>query len=175
MGLRLTVEQALQINAITADQAKELRAQASAVTRARGRTSGKDASKSVPSYKGKSPQERLFDALKARMPEKDIRYDEPGLIPGRRFKADVYIAPDIIIEMDGYRYHSDRKTFQSDRRRNNLFTLNGFRVFHTYTGQVMNEAALSELVEMITYAAMAPLPEELLMETLRPACTSDDL
>jgi very-short-patch-repair endonuclease len=147
MGLRLTADQALKMNLISADDAKAMKAACATASRARGaraktqRTSGRAGSTNL--------QERLFNALKTRLPQHDIRYDEKGLIPGRKFRADIYIVPDTIVEMDGYQFHSDRNTFQSDRQRNNLFAAAGFRMFHAYAKQVHDPQLLSELVELI--------------------------
>lgn len=102
------------------------------------------------------PQEQLFDALCERMPGLP-EWEKKGLVPGRRFRADIFIPPDVVVEMDGYEHHTAKKAYQKDRKRNNLFVLHGYRVFHAYTGQVRSDEQRSELVEQIAAAVESPV------------------
>ena len=48
---------------------------------------------------------------------------------GRTLHPDVaFRACRLIVEVDGYRFHSDREIFETDRERQNLLVLNGWRV-----------------------------------------------
>lgn len=95
-----------------------------------------------------SPQKILFDALTARMPGKP-QWEVEKLIPGRRFSADIFIEPNVVIEMDGFRFHRSKPAFQTDRDRQNLFAMHGYRVIRAYAGQIFDGERLQELVELI--------------------------
>jgi very-short-patch-repair endonuclease len=158
MSLRLSTEQAVKMKLISPEDARTI--ESASRNAARGKTA-RTRRPQAPGQKGSvNLQERLFNALRTRLPNHDIRYDEPGLIQGRKFRADIYIAPSTIVEMDGYQFHSDRNTFQSDRRRNNLFAAAGFSVFHTYAKQVHDPEQLAELVELIGRTIEATTPAD---------------
>lgn len=97
------------------------------------------------------PQQILFDALSERLPGIP-EAEKTGLIPGRQFRVDIFIRPDIVVEMDGFQYHSSKSAFQSDRQRDNLFVAHGYRVFRTFTKEVLDEARRAELIELIVLA-----------------------
>ena len=46
------------------------------------------------------PQRRLFDALRMHLPE--AQWEREGLIEGRKYRADIFVPPNIILEMDGF-------------------------------------------------------------------------
>lgn len=94
------------------------------------------------------PQKILFDALCVRLPGLP-EWEKEGLIPGRKFRADIFIHPNTIIEFDGFRYHSSKTAYQKDRDRGNLFEAAGFRVFHSYAKMVFDEALLAGFVELV--------------------------
>lgn len=102
------------------------------------------------------PQEQLFQALCERLPGLP-EWEKKGLVPGRKFRADIFIPPNVVVEMDGYQHHTAKKAYQKDRKRNNLFVLNGYRVFHAYTGQVRSDELRHELVEQIAAAIEKPI------------------
>lgn len=103
------------------------------------------------------PQRRLYDALCKALPGVPV-WEKTGLIPGRKYRADIYLPPSsIVIEFDGYQFHSSLSAFQSDRLRSNLFTLHGYRMIHTFAKQVLDDEQLRELVELIVQAHNTPV------------------
>ena len=64
-------------------------------------------------------------------------------------------APDIVVEFDGFRYHSSKAAFQKDRERENLLVANGYRVFRAYAKQVFDADQRAQLVELIAGAVRA--------------------
>lgn len=103
------------------------------------------------------PQRKLYDALCRELPGIPV-WEMKGLIPGRKYRADIYLPPSsIVIEFDGYQFHSSLSAFQSDRLRSNLFTLHGYRMIHTFAKQVLDDEQLRELVELIVLAHNTPV------------------
>lgn len=103
------------------------------------------------------PQRKLYEALCKELPGIPV-WEKEGLIPGRRYRADIYLPPSsIVIEFDGYKFHSSLSAFQSDRLRSNLFTLHGYRMIHTFAKQVLDDKQLGELVELIVQAHNTPV------------------
>ncbi len=52
-----------------------------------------------------------------------------GAIPGRKFQIDIaFPTHKLAIELDGHTAHSHKDKFQRDRERQNLLTLNGWRI-----------------------------------------------
>jgi very-short-patch-repair endonuclease len=103
------------------------------------------------------PQRKLYDALCKELPGVP-EWEKTGLIPGRKYRADIYLPPSsIVIEFDGYQFHSSLSAFQSDRLRSNLFTLHGYRMIHTFAKQVLDDEKLRELVELIVQAHYTPV------------------
>lgn len=97
------------------------------------------------------PQRRLYEAICAVLPGVP-QWEVAGLVPGRKYRADIFLPPAIVVELDGFAFHKSKAAFQADRLRNNLFTAHGFRVFHAFVGQVMCEEKLGELVSLIASA-----------------------
>lgn len=95
-----------------------------------------------------SPQRILFNALCHRLPGRP-QWEVKDLISGRRIRADIFIPPCVIVEMDGYRFHKSLDAFKKDRKRQNLLTANGFLVFRTFAKEVFDEEERRALVEMI--------------------------
>lgn len=102
------------------------------------------------------PQRRLFEALRAHFPE--AQWEREGLIEGRKYRADIYVPPNIVVEMDGFGFHRSKQAFQNDRLRSNIFTQHGFRVFRAFTKQCLDDSMLSELVALIVDAHARPVP-----------------
>lgn len=102
-----------------------------------------------------SPQKILFDALCLRLPGR-VQWEAEGLVPGRMFSADIFIPPNLIVEMDGFRFHKSKTSFQKDRDRQNLFVAHGFRPIRVYAKQVFNAEMREELIELIARAADLP-------------------
>lgn len=99
-----------------------------------------------------SPQRILFNALCHRLPGRP-QWEVKDLIPGRLIRADIFIPPCVIVEMDGYRFHKSLDAFKKDRKRQNLLTANGFLVFRTFAKEVFDEEERQALVEMIATTA----------------------
>lgn len=98
------------------------------------------------------PQRKLYDALCEALPGVP-EWEREGLIPDRKFRADIYLPTSAIcVEVDGFAFHKSKQAFQADRMRSNLFTLHGYRLFHAYTKQILDEEMLSDLVTMIVQA-----------------------
>lgn len=102
------------------------------------------------------PQRRLFDALCARLPGIPV-WEREGLIEGRKFRADIFLPPDLVVEVEGYGFHSQLDAYKKDRLRSNLFVLGGFRVFRVFTKQCLDADMLGELVDQIAQAHLAPV------------------
>jgi very-short-patch-repair endonuclease len=102
------------------------------------------------------PQRRLFDALRVHLP--DAQWEREGLIENRKYRADIFVPPNIVLEMDGFGFHRSKQAFQNDRLRSNIFTQHGFRVFRAFTKQCLDDAMLAELVALIVDAHARPVP-----------------
>lgn len=89
--------------------------------------------------KTEDPQRKLFNALKEHLPE--IKWEVKGLVPGRKFRADIFIpSSNIVIEFDGYRHHGVSKHgFQKGLERQNLFIAEGYSVLRYYAKQVLSD------------------------------------
>ena len=96
----------------------------------------------------RDPQRILHDALCRRLPDEAIQYEAQGLIPGRRFRADIWIPRSrIAVEMDGFQYHRSKAAFQADRERQNLFAAQGITVLRYFARQVFRD--LDSVIEQI--------------------------
>jgi very-short-patch-repair endonuclease len=100
-------------------------------------------------HKTQNPQTILFNAVKRHIQE--AQSEVKGLIPGRRFRADIYIPSSrIVIEFDGFKYHALHKHgFHKTLERQNLFVKAGYTVLRYYYKQVGSEldAVLAEIIE----------------------------
>ena len=147
MSLRIDPEEAVKRGWISRAIADEIKAKGGKGARKGGAHSG--------SATKVDPQTILYDALCARLPGLP-EWEKGGLIPGRKFRADIFISPNTIIEFDGFRYHSSKSAYQKDRDRGNLFEANGFRVFHSYAKMVFDDALLAEFVELVASTVELP-------------------
>jgi len=95
-----------------------------------------------------SPQKILFDALCVRLPGR-VQWEAEGLVPGRQFRADIFIPPRVVVEMDGFRFHRSKEAYQTDRERQNLFVSLGYRPIRAYTKQVIDQQRLAALIDLI--------------------------
>lgn len=154
MGIRFSIDDALKRGFIEPAVAKEMKEAArlhkpkgssipasQAVKRENGRTDGQD------------PQKILFEDLCRKLPGIP-RWEAENLVPGRKFRADIFIAPDIVVEMDGFAYHRSKSAYQSDRDRQNLFTKFGFKPFRGYTKMVFDAEKRREFVDMVVSVAI---------------------
>jgi very-short-patch-repair endonuclease len=100
-----------------------------------------------------SPQDKLQLACKNKWGERcEIEYKCD--IPGRKFRLDVAF-PDakLCVELDGWEWHGKHKSdFHRDRERQNLLTLNGWRILRFTAKQVNNNATFYEVLEQIQTA-----------------------
>ncbi len=96
-----------------------------------------------------SPQRILFEALRKRFPDRDIIWEAPGLIPGRKFSADILIAPRVVVEMDGFAFHRSKDAYQGDRDRQNLYVAHGFLPIRAYAKQVFDPDLRERLLDLI--------------------------
>jgi hypothetical protein len=89
------------------------------------------------------PQTLLFLALQSELSvfgNDFVLSEVTGLIPGRKFRADIVIPKHrLVIEFDGFAYHRSKNAFQKDRERQNLFAIHNFRVLRFYCSQVLND------------------------------------
>jgi very-short-patch-repair endonuclease len=87
----------------------------------------------------RDPQQLIFNAL-VTMEGLEVCWEQDNLIPGRKFRADIYLpASKVIVEMDGFKYHRSKDAFQSDRMRQNLFVEHGFHVLRFFARQVFHD------------------------------------
>lgn len=65
-----------------------------------------------------------------------------NVVPGRKYRLDIAIpAAQLAIEVDGWEWHGKHKgDFQRDRERQNLLTLNGWRILRFTAGQIRKDA-----------------------------------
>jgi very-short-patch-repair endonuclease len=86
------------------------------------------------------PQVRLTQALRDALGSHEVESEVCGLIPGRRYRADIVIRrARLVIEFDGFQYHRSKAAFQSDRERQNAFVAHGWRVLRFFHRQVRND------------------------------------
>ncbi|MGI0646911.1 hypothetical protein ACRCPS_18000 [Pseudomonas aeruginosa] len=108
----------------------------------------------------RSPQRLLFNALCERLPGVPV-WEAQGLIPGRKYRTDIFIPPRVVIEMDGYAFHRDLESFKKDRQKQNLYVANGFLPIRAFASQIFDAKELAELVELIvrtTELSVTPAP-----------------
>ena len=76
--------------------------------------------------------------------EREYRFAHP-----RRFRADFYIAPDVLIECDGGVYANGRHVrgagYEKDAEKYNLATLLGYRIFRFGPNQIKDGTALETI------------------------------
>jgi very-short-patch-repair endonuclease len=78
---------------------------------------------------------RIMVAAGVQLPQAQVRIVKRG---GRTIGRVDFVYPELrlVIELDGERYHADRNTFRSDRRRQNDLVLEGYRVLRFTTWDV---------------------------------------
>lgn len=101
MSLHFTPDEAAKLGIISKEQATEMKREAQMHKRG-GRSGASDRKRT---RKAVDPQQILFQALCERLPGLP-EHEKQGLVPGRRFRADIFIPPNIVVEFDGFRYHS---------------------------------------------------------------------
>ena len=100
------------------------------------------------------PEEKLWQLVSKSYP--DAEREVTGLVPGRRYKADIAIKRlSLVIEIDGWEFHGKYKSgFLRDRQKDRLLLLEGYRVVRFTAGEVLKEAetvmeTLGQVVEVI--------------------------
>jgi very-short-patch-repair endonuclease len=76
--------------------------------------------------------------------------------PEQSFEVDLYWPMgELVVEVDGYRYHNQKKNFQNDRHRDYLHLISGRSVLRLTAMEVMQDvgAALEKIWQVITFIA----------------------
>lgn len=94
-----------------------------------------------------NPQKIIYDALCELLPGR-VEWEVPGLIPGRRFRADIKIGQ-VIVEMDGFRFHKSKTAFQDDRARQNIFVAHGYLPLRCYAAQAFNADLREQFLQLV--------------------------
>lgn len=78
-------------------------------------------------------------------------------IPGRRFRVDIaFPEVKVAIEIDGWQHHGKTlNAFKSDRQRQNLFVMHGWRVLRFFPGEISKTP--DECIKMIRAAISLPI------------------
>jgi very-short-patch-repair endonuclease len=106
------------------------------------------------------PQLILTKALRDRLGHSAVQSEVAGLIPGRKFRADIVIpTARLVIEFDGFKYHRSKAAFQKDRERQNLFVAHGWRVLRFFNKQVRDD--LQGVVDTIVEIASEPRSQQM--------------
>ncbi len=158
MSLRMSIDEALSRGLISKDDAGQMKSAKKQGNAALKNLAAKTLApaprrRSAAAVDGDgSPQKILFNDLCLRIPGIPL-WEVTGLIPGRKFRADIFIPPSIVVEMDGFQFHRSKEAFQKDRMRQNLFVANGFKIIRVFAKQVFCPAMRKELVDQICEAA----------------------
>jgi very-short-patch-repair endonuclease len=110
---------------------------------------------------GRNPQRMIFDEVVARLGRDQVVWEQRSLIPGRDFRADIFLpASMVVVEMDGFQYHRSKDAFQNDRVRQNLFVAQGYAVLRYFASQVFNDlAAVADQIERLHLSRVELLGE----------------
>jgi len=145
-GLRLTVAEALKRGIVTPTQA-------TAITR-----DLKQHALKARQYSGeRDPHEILYQRLKAVYCDR-VEKEKKDLVPGRRFRADVFFEDArLILEVDGFQFHRSRAAFIEDRKRANLFEIQGYRILRYTAGRIFKDmdGVLAEVAAALAAPATA--------------------
>jgi len=141
---RISVEDALKLNLISKDEAKVMRGQ---------NKRRKPSSLTFPvELQPKTPHEILWDAVLTRFGDIAV-LELKDVVSDRKFRADIaFPAERVIVEVDGWQYHGKFKTdFQKDRMRQNLLTINNWRILRYFPGEIKNnmEFILNQIAEAV--------------------------
>lgn len=158
--MRMTLEEALKRRLITPKQGAALKADMAAAKIRRDMRLSSSAVQQPSSshatynasntYADTSPQYQIFRELNEREPGIAM-YEMEGLVPGRKFRADIYLPESrLVIEMDGYQFHKSKEQFQKDREKRALLVMRGYPVIGVYYAQVKND--LDNLVDTLLAA-----------------------
>lgn len=100
---------------------------------------------------GPTPHDLLWLAV---MDLEGVVREHEGAVPGRKYRIDIaFPETRLAVEVDGWSFHGKHKgDFTRDRERQNLLTLNGWRILRFTAGQIRSN--LSSCVEQIRTAAI---------------------
>ena len=75
-------------------------------------------------------------------------------VPGRKFRADFFIEPNILVEVNGglhlpYGGHTGKKSILRDMEKNNLAVLHGFKPLSFDSGAVYSGSALAFILSVL--------------------------
>ncbi|HEY3544871.1 MAG TPA: DUF559 domain-containing protein [Propionicimonas sp.] len=74
-------------------------------------------------------------------------------------EVDLVVEDRIVIELDGYAYHSDRAAFEEDRRRDRELVLQGYTVLRFTAREVLHETArIVATVRAVLAGTLRPIP-----------------
>ena len=107
---------------------------------------------------GRLPQAQLQAMVQAAYPGR-FTPERTGLIPGRRYRADLCdVTGRAIIECDGWRHHGMYKAaFHRDRERDFEFTVHGWRILRIPAGLILTDPhAVLERVQRFVDMLDAP-------------------
>lgn len=88
------------------------------------------------------PQQKLWQLVRSAYP--DAEQDKRGLVPGRRFEADIVIERlKLVIEIDGWAFHGRfKKDFIRDRQKDRLLLINGYRTIRVTAGEILKQPGM---------------------------------
>lgn len=139
-GMKLSIEEAHRLGVLPDDMLHLLSS-----GKPKGRAVGKAGKVGKPSKGAQNPQAILYDAIRAEIPE--AKEEVGDLVPGRKFRADIYLPTSrVVIEMDGFQFHRSKTAYQNDRKRQNLLVEQGYQVLRYFTGQVLDKVQLAVVV-----------------------------
>lgn len=89
---------------------------------------------------GPTPHDILWDLVRVRWP--DAVRELPAGVPGRRFRIDIgFRTARLAVEVDGFAYHGKHLgDFKSDRVRQNLMTVTGWRILRFTAAEIRSES-----------------------------------
>jgi very-short-patch-repair endonuclease len=99
---------------------------------------------------GPTPHDLLWIAVKN---FDGVVREHEGAVPGRKYRIDIaFPETRLAVEVDGWSFHGKHKgDFTRDRERQNLLTLNGWRILRFTAGQIRSDIGLC--VEQIRTAS----------------------
>lgn len=133
-------------------------------------TKMKSSSREVQESKSSNEDQKVTVSLPSSLPHKmlwnlvqdmkGVKLEHPLGIPGRRYRGDIAF-PDVklVVEVDGWQHHGKYLSdFERDRVRQNLLTLNGWRILRFTAGQIRKDAQLCR--QMVEQAINSKSPQE---------------
>lgn len=100
--------------------------------------------------KGSPPHDLLWNSISTR--RHDAVREYANAVPGRKYRLDIAIpSVRLAIEVDGWEFHGKYLAdFQRDRQRQNLLTLNGWRILRFTAGEIYKE--MDRCIEQVLMA-----------------------